>query len=105
MTHRITGGILSTGFYLFGTAYLVSPLFGWHLDSASLAAVFASWPAALKVATKFTLALPFTFHGFNGLRHLVWDMAKGFNNRTVVKTGWTIVGLSVTSALALAVLI
>ncbi len=23
------------------------------------------------------LALPFTFHSFNGIRHLVWDMNKG----------------------------
>jgi succinate dehydrogenase (ubiquinone) cytochrome b560 subunit len=104
MTHRITGAILSGTFYVFGSAYLVAPLFGWHLDSASLAAAFASWPVILKVATKFTLALPFTFHSFNGVRHLVWDLAKAFNNQTVIKTGWTVVGLSVTSALALATL-
>lgn len=102
MTHRITGAILSGGFYIFGSAYLVAPLFGWHLDSATIAAAFASWPVLLKVATKFTLALPFTFHGFNGIRHLVWDMAKAFKNQTVIKSGWTVVGLAVSSALALA---
>jgi hypothetical protein len=31
--NRITGCVVSGGFYLFGAAYLVSPLFGWHLDS------------------------------------------------------------------------
>jgi succinate dehydrogenase (ubiquinone) cytochrome b560 subunit len=102
MTHRITGAILSGPFYIFGSAYLVAPLFGWHLDSASLAAAFASWPVALKLSAKFLVALPFTFHSFNGVRHLVWDFAKAFKNSTVIKTGWTTVGLSITSALALA---
>jgi succinate dehydrogenase (ubiquinone) cytochrome b560 subunit len=105
MTHRLTGAVLSGGLYIFGSAYLVAPLFGWHLDSATLAAAFASWPVVLKVATKFAVAMPFTFHGFNGLRHLVWDFGKGFKNQAVIRTGWTVVGLSVTSALALATLI
>lgn len=105
MSHRITGAVLSGGFYVFGSAYLVAPLFGWHLDSATLAAAFASWPVVLKVAAKFLVAMPFTFHSFNGLRHLAWDFAKTFKNATVVKTGWTVLGLSATSALALATLI
>jgi succinate dehydrogenase (ubiquinone) cytochrome b560 subunit len=105
MTHRITGAILSGGLYVFGSAYLVAPLFGWHLDSATLAAAFASWPVVLKVAAKFAVAMPFTFHSFNGVRHLVWDLGKSFTTPAVIKTGWTVVGLSVTSALALATLI
>jgi succinate dehydrogenase (ubiquinone) cytochrome b560 subunit len=100
--NRITGSVLSGAFYVFGSAYLVSPLFGWHLDSASMAAAFASWPVALKVLTKLAVAFPFTFHSINGVRHLIWDLGKAFNNQAVIKTGWTVVGLSVSSALALA---
>ncbi len=100
--NRITGSLLSGGFYVFGAAYLVAPLLGWHLESASMAAAFGAWPLALKVATKMTVALPFTYHSFNGIRHLVWDMGKEMSNKQVVVTGWTVVGLSVASAVGLA---
>jgi succinate dehydrogenase (ubiquinone) cytochrome b560 subunit len=100
--NRITGSILSGGFYVFGVAYLVSPLFGWHLETASLAAAFATWPLAAKVLVKMGLAFPFTFHSFNGIRHLVWDVGAQLKNQQVIRTGWTIVGLSVVSALGLA---
>ncbi|RDL38773.1 SdhC protein [Venustampulla echinocandica] len=100
--NRITGSVLSGGFYIFGSAYLVAPLFGWHLDSASMAAAFGAWPVAAKFATKMFLAWPFTFHAINGVRHLVWDMGKVFTNKAVIWTGWAVVGLSGASALALA---
>jgi len=100
----MTGSILSGGVYIFGAAYLVAPLFGWHLESATLAAAFGSWPVAAKVGTKFLIAWPFTFHSFNGLRHLVWDTGAGFANKQVNATGWTVIGVSTVSALALATL-
>jgi succinate dehydrogenase (ubiquinone) cytochrome b560 subunit len=102
--HRFTGSILSGGFYVFGAAYLVSPLFGWHLDTASMVSAFAGLPLAVKVAAKFLVAMPFTFHSFNGIRHLFWDMGKTFSNKTVIRTGWTTVGISAVSALWLAVM-
>jgi succinate dehydrogenase (ubiquinone) cytochrome b560 subunit len=102
--NSITGCVLSGGFYVFGAAYLVSPLFGWHLDSASMAAAFGSLPLLVKGGLKFIVAMPFTFHSFNGIRHLVWDLALNFKNKSVIATGWTVVGLSTVSALALATL-
>ncbi|KAG5291727.1 succinate dehydrogenase cytochrome b560 subunit [Histoplasma ohiense] len=103
-TNRITGVALSGGLYIFASAYLVAPLLGWHLESASIAAAFAGLPLAAKFCLKFAAALPFTFHSFNGCRHLVWDMGKQFTNKQVIVTGWTVVGLTVSSALALAFL-
>ncbi|KAL4917989.1 hypothetical protein BDW62DRAFT_182749 [Aspergillus aurantiobrunneus] len=100
--HRITGIILSGPLYLFATAYLAAPLFGWHLESASLAAAFATLPVAAKFGLKSVAALPFTYHCTNGLRHLMWDTGRGINNKLVIQTGWTVVGLSVASALYLA---
>ena len=102
--NRITGIALSGGLYAFSLAYLVSPLLGWHLESASLAAAFGALPLAAKIPLKFTLALPFTYHSFNGVRHLIWDLGKQFTNQQVIRTGWTVVGLTVTSALALALM-
>lgn len=66
-----------------------------------MAAAFGSLPVAAKVLAKFAVAMPFTFHSINGVRHLVWDMGKNFKNKSIVATGWTVVGLSVASSLAL----
>ncbi|KAK4981791.1 cytochrome b subunit of succinate dehydrogenase, Sdh3p [Elasticomyces elasticus] len=100
--NRITASILSGGFYVFGVAYLVAPLLGWHLETAVMAASVAAWPLALKVLVKMSLAFPFTYHSLNGVRHLAWDMGKTLNNKQVQRTGWAVVGLSVVSSAILA---
>ncbi|CAF9922895.1 MAG: hypothetical protein HETSPECPRED_005176 [Heterodermia speciosa] len=102
--NRITGSVLSGGFYVFGAAYLCAPLFGWHLESASMAAAFGSLPVTAKVLLKFGIAMPFTFHSYNGVRHLMWDTGRGLTNKEVVRTGWTVVGLSVVSSGILAMM-
>ncbi|KIV92363.1 succinate dehydrogenase, cytochrome b556 subunit [Exophiala mesophila] len=99
--NRITGVTVSGAVYAFGAAYLAAPLFGWHLESASLAASFAALPILVKVGFKAFFAFPFAFHSWNGLRHLLWDTGAGITNKQVIYTGWTVVGLSVASALAL----
>lgn len=100
--NRISGVALAGSLYLWAPAYLAAPLLGWHLESASMAAAFGALPVVAKVLIKFGVALPFTFHGFNGLRHFAWDMGKQLTNKQVIVTGWTVAGLTVTSALALA---
>jgi succinate dehydrogenase (ubiquinone) cytochrome b560 subunit len=102
--HRITGVALSGSLYLWATAYLASPVLGWHLESASMVAAMAALPIAAKVALKATLALPFTYHCMNGVRHLIWDTGRALTNPAIIKSGWTVIGLSVTSAIALAFL-
>jgi len=103
--HRITGALLSGAVYCFGAAYFVAPAFGWHLDSATIAAAFGSLPVAAKVAAKFTMAFPFTFHAVNGVSHLIWDTGKGLaNNKQIIRRGWGVVAVSVISAGYLAML-
>lgn len=99
---RITGCTLSGGFYIFGSLYLIAPYIGLHMESAVMAASFAAWPWALKLFTKTLVALPFTFHVFNGVRHLMWDTASMISNKKVQQSGWAVVGLTVVSSLALA---
>lgn len=98
--HRITGSVLAGALYTFATAYLVSPLLGWHLDSQSIAEAFSTLPYVAKIITKFVLAAPFTFHFANGIRHLVWDTGKALSNEAVIRTGWTVVAISLVTAAA-----
>ncbi|KAJ5182570.1 hypothetical protein N7492_000186 [Penicillium capsulatum] len=102
--HRISGVALSGTLYLWATAYLASPAIGWHLESASMVAAMGALPVAAKILLKATMALPFTYHCMNGVRHLIWDTGRALTNPAIIKSGWTVVGLSVTSALALAFL-
>ncbi|KAI9793423.1 MAG: hypothetical protein M1816_000316 [Peltula sp. TS41687] len=104
-TNRITGSILSGAFYLYFASYLIAPLLGWHLESQVLATSFAALPLLAKVGIKFVAALPFTFHSFAGIRHLVWDFGLQLRNIQVARTGWAVVGASVASAVALAVFV
>ncbi|GME32195.1 Succinate dehydrogenase cytochrome b560 subunit [Neofusicoccum parvum] len=97
ISHRITGQILSGGIYLFFAAYAASPLLGWDLSSGSVAAAVAAWPVALTASAKGLLGFFFSFHSFNGVRHLVWDAGKAMTNGAVIRSGWAVVGLSVCS--------
>jgi len=100
--NRITGSLLSGGFYLFGTLYLVAPYIGLQMSSITMATAFGAWPVALKVFTKAMVAWPFTFHCLNGVRHLIWDTTNMITNKKVQQSGWTVVALSTVGALALA---
>jgi succinate dehydrogenase (ubiquinone) cytochrome b560 subunit len=103
MLNRLTGIAMSGPFYLFGIGYLVAPAFGWHLESAVLAASFGAWPIAAKVAVKALAAFPFVFHSLNGLRHLAWDFGKTITNQQVKTTGWIMIGATTVTSLYLAV--
>ncbi|KAF2871192.1 mitochondrial succinate dehydrogenase cytochrome b560 subunit C [Massariosphaeria phaeospora] len=97
--NRVTAVVLSGSLYIFGISYLVAPTLGWHLETQSMVAAVAAWPVAAKIAAKATLAFPFFYHSFNGIRHLAWDFGVGLGNKTVIRTGWTAVGFTVLSGL------
>ncbi|KAK7452424.1 hypothetical protein CaCOL14_004662 [Colletotrichum acutatum] len=99
---RITGGGLSAAFYVYFGTYLVAPLLGWHVESQSLIAAFGALPLAAKGGLKFLVAWPFTFHFFNGIRHLTYDFALGFAKPEIVKWGWVIWSSSLVAAVGLA---
>ncbi|OJJ65066.1 hypothetical protein ASPSYDRAFT_141060, partial [Aspergillus sydowii CBS 593.65] len=100
---RVTGVALSGGLYLYATAYLLSPtVTGWNIGSESLVNSFGSLSPVSQFALKFAVALPFSFHSFNGVRHLIWDTGSMFTNKQVAVSGWTVVGASVVAAFMLA---
>ena len=81
--HRLTGVALYVGTLLLIVFLLVvaySPL-NYEILHGFLAA-----PIGQIILFGWTFA--FFFHLLNGIRHLFWDIGKGFSITTVNKTGW-----------------
>ncbi|WVN88414.1 succinate dehydrogenase, cytochrome b556 subunit [Cryptococcus depauperatus CBS 7841] len=99
--NRITGVALSGTLYLSAIAYLLHPVFP-VIDSAHLVQLVHDLPVWLKGGLKFLFAVPFTFHGLNGLRHLSWDIGKGLSIKRVYTTGYAVIAASAISSIYLA---
>lgn len=99
---RITGCTLSGAAYAYFATYLVAPLLGWHIESASLVSAFAALPFAVQGGVKVALGFPFAFHCINGVRHLTYDLVKGFSKKTIQTGERTIFAASLVGALLLA---
>ncbi|XP_054035197.1 succinate dehydrogenase cytochrome b560 subunit, mitochondrial [Dryobates pubescens] len=101
ISHRGTGVALSLGVSLFSLAALLLPEQFPHylalLKSLSLG-------PALICSAKFALALPFTYHTWNGIRHLAWDLGKGLAVAQVTQSGLLVLLLTLLSSAALAAL-
>ncbi|XP_066600798.1 succinate dehydrogenase cytochrome b560 subunit, mitochondrial-like [Prorops nasuta] len=99
LTHRTTGMILAACAITLGTGTLISP------DAMpNLISFIDSWslPSPLIFLGKYIFAFCATFHTFNGIRHLAWDMGKFLTLPQVYQTGYIALGLSVITALILA---
>jgi succinate dehydrogenase (ubiquinone) cytochrome b560 subunit len=96
-----------------------------HTCMAGLATQALEMAPVLFTATKFTLAFPFTYHTFNGVRHLargqpsallvdvgcshrsplqVWDTARSLGLSDIYTNGYSTVGLALATSAALALL-
>lgn len=103
---RATGMIFTGSLYAYSVGYLVAPLAGWHLESASVAAAFAGLPLLAKGGFKVALAWPFVYHAFNGVKHLVHDStAKGFKKAVNKRNEYIVWGSTTLVALGLAFLL
>ncbi len=94
--HRATGVVLAIGALVFA---------GWLMAVASgsdafehFRSFFAAWYGQV-VLLGFTVCL--SYHLFNGLRHLAWDMGKGFEIPDVYKSGYAVIVLTVLTTAAL----
>lgn len=74
--HRITGVAVAGVFYIGALAYCLHPMFP-AIDSTHAIEFLHNLPGWVKTTGKFVLAAPLTFHSFNGIRHLMWDVGKG----------------------------
>ncbi|KAJ4501207.1 cytochrome b subunit of succinate dehydrogenase, Sdh3p [Lentinula lateritia] len=96
--NRITGVGLGFLLYGFSLAYLVAP---GTFDSAHVIEFVNGLPDAVKYTGKFILALPFSFHSWNGIRHLLWDSGKFLTVTGAYSTGYAVLGATAISMLVL----
>ncbi|CAL9688386.1 unnamed protein product [Knipowitschia caucasica] len=102
VTFRGTGVALSVAISAFAAAALVLPgSYPYYLDL-----IHSLWvgPALIGLA-KLGIAFPVSFHTLNGVRHLWWDIGKGFRIPEVYRTGYTVIGLSLLTSAAVAFLL
>ena len=92
--HRITGVGLSAGLVLLA-AWLWSVAYSpeWF---ATLNGFFASWFGRLAL---FGFTVAFYYHLANGLRHLYWDMGKGFSLPDMMTSGRLVIVFTITMTL------
>ncbi|XP_071346846.1 succinate dehydrogenase cytochrome b560 subunit, mitochondrial [Trachinotus anak] len=101
ITHRGTGVGLSGAISAFAMAALVLPgNYPYYLDLIHSLSV---GPFLIGLA-KFGIAFPVSYHTYNGIRHLWWDIGKGFKIPEVYRTGYTVIGLSIITSIAVALL-
>lgn len=83
--HRVTGVLLSCGFLL---------LVYWFAAAAAGAERYAAAVGILSSPLAqlglFGTAFAFCYHLLNGIRHLVWDTARGFDLQTARRSGWAV---------------
>ncbi|MDG1462994.1 MAG: succinate dehydrogenase, cytochrome b556 subunit [Gammaproteobacteria bacterium] len=98
--HRMTGFALFTGAFLF-VVWLLSAL-GGEACYTMFMDIMCSWFGIL-VTLGYTFC--FYYHLCNGIRHLGWDIGKGFDKDVAVKTGIVVVITSTALTLASAFIV
>ncbi|MCW5731171.1 MAG: succinate dehydrogenase, cytochrome b556 subunit [Alphaproteobacteria bacterium] len=84
--HRITGAALGFGLLLFAW-WLIAAASG--PEAYACASGFIGSVLGRLILFGFTWAL--FYHFCNGIRHLFWDMGKGFELPVMHRTGWAVV--------------
>jgi succinate dehydrogenase / fumarate reductase cytochrome b subunit len=92
--HRITGVLLSLGFFLF--IYWLAAVAGGPDRYARALEVLASLPAQLVL---FGAAFAFCYHLLNGIRHLFFDAGLGFELATARRSAYATAAGAVVLAL------
>ncbi|KAF3919073.1 hypothetical protein ABW21_db0203781 [Orbilia brochopaga] len=99
--NRITGVTAAGIFYLFTIGYAFSKPLGIDMSAANVSRKWSELSTPIKLAVKAPLAAAFSFHCWNGVRHLVWDAGKELSVRGVYRTGYAVLGLTAFSTVGL----
>lgn len=89
IAHRISGVALGAGALLL-TWWLVAAVEGPESFN-EVQAVIGSWYGRLLI---FGFTLAFFYHLSNGVRHLFWDLGYGLELRSVYRSGWVVMALT-----------
>ena len=92
--HRVTGVALSVGLIV-----LTIWLFALSIGAPAYGQVAALLGSIVGRLLLVGFSFAFFFHLCNGIRHLFWDVGKGFEMRQVTASAWSVVVAS--SALTL----
>ncbi len=92
--HRITGVLLSLGFFIL--VYWLAAAAGGPESYAEARSCLGS---PLMQLVMFGAAFAFCYHLCNGIRHLFFDMGYGFELKTARTSGWFTAGAAVVLAL------
>lgn len=88
--HRATGVAMSVGFIV---------LVAWLFDAASGAAAYTVFLSYMDTTIGKSLlvgwSFAFFFHLSNGVRHLVWDIGRGFEKATANTSAWFVLLLAI----------
>jgi succinate dehydrogenase / fumarate reductase cytochrome b subunit len=87
--HRMTGVVLAGGTLLL-VWWLIAAATG-PVAFNTVQMVIGSWIGRLCL---FGWSFALFYHLCNGIRHLFWDMGKGFELPTVATSGWAVVIIS-----------
>ena len=88
--HRITGVALAGGTLLL-VWWLIAAATGTDAFN-SVQTVIGSWLGRLLL---FGWSFALFYHLCNGIRHLFWDMGRGYELPTVTASGWAVVIISI----------
>ena len=90
ITHRLTGLALTVGSLA---------LAGWLIALAMGPGAYARYAAHMLAWYGQILLIGWTwsalYHLCNGIRHLFWDMGKGFEIESAYRSGWAVVFVSI----------
>ena len=84
--HRLTGLALTAG-----AVVLVAWLFSLAYSSNMSIALYAFFSSSVGKVILMVWTFAFSYHFFNGIRHLFWDVGKGFELTDVNKSGMLVV--------------
>lgn len=96
--HRVSGAGLACAIYAWAITASIAPS---NLTSTAVSFLAQTVPEPLFIAGKVVLAFPFSYHLWNGLRHLAWDAGFALTLRGVYATGWAVNGATLLSTAAL----